>query len=206
MSGSHLVIFFRTDVVFFFYLGGFLRTRDIPLHVGRKAAYGLLITYVALVALRTMAPMFIDLAHQRPHWLTGATRSMRLVGVLACWSVFLQLARTRFGTVVARYGGLAFFLHAIHYPLIAEVKILLWHLVPAQTDGWLIAHFFISVAITVTIGMWVGVQLARRAPRLFALMNGGRPGLFAEPRATVPVRAPVPEPIATTSGAFKDAI
>ena len=206
MIGSHLVIFFRTDVVFFFYLGGFLRTREIPLHVGRKAAYGLLITYVTLVALRTMAPMFIDLAHQRPHWLTGATRSMRLVGVLACWSVFLQIARTRFGTAVARYGGLAFFLHAIHYPLIAEVKILLWHLVPAQTDGWLIAHFFVSVAVTVTIGMWVGVQLARRAPRLFALMNGGRPGLFAEPRAAVPARAPVAAADATTSGAFKDAI
>ncbi|MGA0587924.1 hypothetical protein ACO2Q2_12455 [Dyella sp. KRB-257] len=36
--GSDLLIFFRTDVVFFFYLGGFLRIQRIPLHIGRTTS------------------------------------------------------------------------------------------------------------------------------------------------------------------------
>jgi hypothetical protein len=174
--GGHLFIFFRTDVLFFFYLGGFLRIRRVPLHIGRTTSWWLLVTYVAVIALRTVAPLFMDLHAHRPELLTAATRSMRLLGVLACWGVFQQLARTRFGGFVASYGGLAFFLHSIHFPLIAEVKILLWPLLPAQTDGWLIVHYVASVTVTVVLGLSAGLLLVAKAPHVFALMNGGRPG------------------------------
>jgi hypothetical protein len=184
LLGSHLVIFFRTDVVFFFYIGGFLRIRRIPLHIGRGTAWSLMALYIALVALRTMAPLVLDLAGSRPEILTAATRSMRVLGVIACWGVFLQLASTRFGTLMASFGGLAFFLHSIHFPLIAEVKILLWPLLPAQTDGWLIAHYLASVTITVVIGLSAGLLLAAGAPGVFALMNGGRPGTGPQGRQT----------------------
>jgi succinoglycan biosynthesis protein ExoH len=177
MMGSTLLIFFRTDVVFFFYLGGFLRIRQIPLHIGRKTSWWLLAAYLAVVTLRTLAPMLVDLSAHRPEVLTAATRSMRLLGVLACWGCFQQWAQTRTGAAIASFGGLAFFLHSAHYPLIAEVKILLWPLLPSHADGWLIAHYLVSVAITVVIGMSVGLLLARNAPRVFALMNGGRPGM-----------------------------
>ncbi|MEI7035629.1 acyltransferase [Fulvimonas yonginensis] len=174
--GSDLLIFFRTDVVFFFYLGGFLRIRRVPLHIGRTTSWWLLVAYLVVVTLRTVAPLFIDLGAHRPELLTAATRSMRLLGVLACWGCFQQWAQTRTGATIARFGGLAFFLHSAHYPLIAEVKILLWPLLPSHADGWLIAHYVASVAITVAIGMSVGLLLARRLPSVFALMNGGRPG------------------------------
>lgn len=176
LAGSGLFIFFRTDVVFFFYLGAFLRIRQIPLHMASRTAWSLMALYVGVIALRTMAPLLIDLSGDRPLLLTLATRAMRLLGVVACWGVFLQMAGTRAGAVVARLGGLAFFLHSIHYPLIAEVKIVLVRFLPAQTDAWLIAHYIASVAVTVAIGMSVGLLLARHAPRVFALMNGGRPG------------------------------
>ena len=178
LAGSGLGIFFRTDVAFFFYLGGFIRTRGIELHIGRSAALGFLAGYVVLVALRALAPAMLDLNDGRPLLLTAATRAMRLVGVVACWGIFLQLARTRFGRFVAGYGGLAFFLHAMHFPLIAEVKIRLWQLVPAQTDAWLLVHFLGSVVLTVSLCMAAGLLLARWAPGAFALMNGGRPGLL----------------------------
>lgn len=173
IAGNDLIIFFRSDVVFFFYLGGFLRLRGAPLEIGRQATMVLVAGYVILVALRTLAPYYVDVV-EPPPLLAAATRAMRLVGVLACWGIFLQLAPTRFGTVVARYGGLAFFLHAAHYPLLAEVKILLWHLVPAETDSWMVAHYAASVAVTVAIGIAAGVLLARAAPSWFALLNGGR--------------------------------
>ena len=173
LAGNDLVIFFRSDVVFFFYVGGLLRLRGAPLEIGRQATLVLVAAYVILVAARTLAPYYVDVIDPPP-LLAAATRAMRLVGVLACWGVFLQLAPTRFGAVVARYGGLAFFLHAAHYPLIAEVKILLWHLLPAETDGWMVAHYAASVAVTVAIGVGAGVLLARTAPNWFALLNGGR--------------------------------
>lgn len=190
MAGSGLFIFFRTDVVFFFYLGAFLRIRRTPLHMGSVTAWSLMALYLVAVTLRTVAPVLIDLSGDRPIFLTLATRSMRLLGVVACWGVFLQLAGTRAGAVVARFGGLAFFLHSAHYPLIAEVKIVLSRFLPAPTDGWLIAHYVVSVAITVAIGMSAGLLLARQAPRVFALMNGGRSGTGPQGRLQPAVALP----------------
>ncbi|MGA0587925.1 hypothetical protein ACO2Q2_12460 [Dyella sp. KRB-257] len=45
-----------------------------------------------MVTLRTVAPLFIDLRVHRPELLTAATRSMRLLGVPACWGCFQQWA------------------------------------------------------------------------------------------------------------------
>jgi succinoglycan biosynthesis protein ExoH len=78
---------------------------------------------------------------------------------------------------MARYGGLAFFLHAAHFPLLAEVKILLWPLLPAETDGWMLAHYAASVLITIGLGVAAGILLARLFPRAFAFLNGGRAAL-----------------------------
>lgn len=171
ITDHDLWIFFRTDVVFFFYLGGLVRIRGVPVEIGWNATLALIALYVALVALRTLAPYVIDGA---PALLDYSTRAMRLVGVLACWGLITRVAPTRFGARVARYGGLAFFLHAAHFPLLAEVKILLWHLVPEPTDSWMIAHYAVSVAATVVIGVSVGMLLARWKPHWFAMLNGGR--------------------------------
>lgn len=198
---SHLVIFFRTDVVFFFYLGGLLRTRQVPLHIGRTTAWSLMALYVALVVLRTIAPVLMDFSSgPRPQLLDLATRLMRPLGVVACWGVFVQLARTRMGGVVARYGGLAFFLHSIHFPLIAEVKILLWRLLPAHTDGWLIAHYLTSVTVTVAIGLSIGLLLATKFPAVFALMNGGRPGTGPQGQPSAKPAAVAPTPVSSIGG------
>lgn len=218
LADSNLFIFFRTDVVFFFYLGGFLRLRQLPLHVGRTTAWVLMGIYMVLVGLRTVAPWLLELVHGvaphwangggRPEWLNTGTRSLRLLGVVACWGVFQQLAFTRVGTVIARYGGLAFFLHSAHYPLIAEIKVLLWPLLPAHTDGWLLVHFVASVAATVAIGISLGLLLAHKAPKVFALMNGGRPGTgpqgkditaTAPAQVTRPAEVPVREQVAAVS-------
>jgi hypothetical protein len=102
------------------------------------------------------------------------TRGMRLIGVLACWGVFQRIALTPMGAVVARYGGFAFFLHAAHYPLLAEVKLVLWPLMPAQTQAWMLLHYLMSVAITVAIGIGLGIALTQFAPKAFSLLNGGR--------------------------------
>lgn len=174
LAGHDLFVFFRTDVAFFFYLGGFLRMHRLPLEIGRGATLALLALYVVLVALRTAAPLAVDVHPHRPELLDMATRAMRPIGVLACWGLCLQLARTRVGTAIARYGGLSFFVFATHFPLIAAVKLALWPLLPAESDGWMIAHYAASVALTVAISLSLGLFVARFLPGAFAWMNGGR--------------------------------
>lgn len=186
LMGSGMFIFFRPDVVFFFYLGGFLRMYRVPLDIGLRPTVVLFALYVGLIALRALAPMFLDFSHPRPELLTLATRLTRLVGVLACWGVLLQLSPTRLGAALARYGGLTFFLYAAHFPLLAGVKILLWHWVPAETDGWMIAHYVSSVTVTVAIALSGALLLARVVPNWFSLMNGGRLA-FGESRKILPV-------------------
>ena len=171
LLGHDLWIFFRTDVVFFFYLGGLIRLRELPVEISWRAALFFLGAYLLMCAVRTLAPYVVD---GDPAILQVMTRSMRLVGVLACWGLFQRIALTPMGMRVAHYGGLAFFLHAAHYPLIAEVKLILWDLLPAETQPWMLAHYVVSVLVTVMIGIGLGLLLTRFASRAFALLNGGR--------------------------------
>lgn len=191
LVGADLVVFFRPDVLFFFYLGGFLRLRNAPLEIGLRSTMVLIALYVLLVVLRALAPMAVDIGHPRPELLTLGTRALRLIGVLACWGMALHLGRTRLGGALARYGGFSFFLYAAHFPLLAQVKIVLWRWVPAESDAWMIVHYLLSVAATVVIAFSLGLLLARAVPNWFAAMNGGRI-VFAEPRRLPAITPPVP--------------
>ena len=201
ISGSHLLVFFRSDVVLFFYVGGMLRIRGTPLWIGPRMTWILLGSYVLLVALRALAPSVIDMSMHRPEWLTAATRATRLLGVPACWGLLLRLAQHPSGMRISRYGGLSLFLHAAHFPLLLAVKLVLWRWVPATTDGWLLLHYLASVAVTVAIGLSAGLLLVKYAPRVFALMNGGRliPAARGPAETTRtpshPLASPAPEPV-----------
>ena len=191
MIGHELWVFFRADVVLFFYLGGFMRMYKVPLELGRKTVAVALLLYIALVALRAGAPLVLDLEQGRPVLLTAATRAMRLLGVVACWGLLLQLSATRLGVRIARLGGLAFFVYALHFPLIAQIKLMLWPLLPAQSDGWMLAHYAITVAVTALMTISAALVLNQVAPRLFSVLNGGRSGL-AQPARTHPASHSLP--------------
>lgn len=164
-------IFFRPDVPFFFYIGGLIRSKEINPGFTGRATLVLVAIYVAVVAARTMAPYFLEDATPG---LGAVTRMMRLIGVLACWGVFLHLARTALGASLAKWGSLAFFLHAAHFPLMAEVKLLLWNLLPRVNDFWMVTHYLVSVFVTIALALGVGVLLSQYQPKLFAVLNGGR--------------------------------
>ena len=175
LSGYVVPGFLRMDVPLFFYIGGLLCVRKMPLEVSLRTTVILASVYILMVAIRALAPYFlVDSTYQTSGTLAAATRAMRLVGVIACWGIFLRLSPTKLGEAVARYSSLAFFLHSAHYPLLAAVKIVLWKVTPTDTDGWMLMHYFASVIITTAIGLGTGLILARHAPGLFALFNGGR--------------------------------
>ena len=172
-------IFLRPDVAFFFYIGGLLRRLAAPLGIGRRSTLALLAVYLSLVAIRTALPWFIDDAGPL---LSVATRAMRLVGVVACWGVFLRFAATPSGKRLAAFGSIAFFLYAMHFPLMAAVKMVLWKLLPQINDFWMIAHYLVSVSVTIALCLLAARFLARVWPGAFLVLNGGRDPGF-EPRA-----------------------
>lgn len=166
-----LEIFFRPDVLFFFYMGGLLRVKGARLGISWQATRWLLLIYIALVVGRALAPYVIA---ESTVALTLTTRCMRLLGVLACWGFFLKVAATSFGARVARWGVLAFFLYAMHFPLMAEIKLILWDAMPRINDFWMVTHYLASVATTIAVALATGILMSRYVPRVFALLNGGR--------------------------------
>jgi succinoglycan biosynthesis protein ExoH len=167
----NLEIFFRPDVLFFFYVGGLIRAKGFDVKLSRRAINVFFVAYCLFVALRALAPYVFD---DSTPLLAAFTRAMRLVGVFACWGLFLRLAASRFGRPLARWGPLAFFLYAAHFPLMAEIKLQLWRLFPAANDFWMVAHYLASVSLTVVIALGTATLLARYVPDIFALLNGGR--------------------------------
>ena len=168
-------IFLRPDVPFFFFMGGLIRASRADVGVGARATIILSSIYVLLVTARALAPYLIDESA-----LLGAyTRLMRVIGALACWGIFLRIASTELGISLSRWGPFAFFLFAAHFPLMAEVKLLLWKLLPAVNDFWMVAHFLVSVVLTVILCLGIAVLLARYVPGVFALLNGGRVPLLS---------------------------
>lgn len=168
-------IFIRTDVLFFFYLGGLARMRGTDLWIDWRVARVLLLTYALLMAARALAPAVFDMNDPQQHYIIDlATRLSRPLGVVACWGFCLRLAATQLGGAIGRYGGFAFFLHAAHFPLIAFVKFVLWRMVPAETDAWMIAHYVASVAMTVSLTALAAMVVFRISPALYGFLAGGR--------------------------------
>ena len=175
ISGGTLGIFVRTDVVFFFYLGGVLQQRRAELEVSWSTTRIVLACYLALAVLLALSPLVMDTRSPHGEMLMDiATRAIRPVGVVACWGVALRIAATPAGVWLARYGGFAFFLHAAHFPLIVAVKGALWRLLPAESDGWMLVHYVASVGVTVLLAAFAGACLYRVAPALYAFLAGGR--------------------------------
>ncbi|CAN5230924.1 acyltransferase [soil metagenome] len=193
LAGSHLGLFFRTDVPFFFYLGAFIRQRPaVKLSLPWNATLAFALIYIVLAGLRAYAPGWIDFTDGAPRWLDVATRAMRIIGVLACWGLVCRVAASDLGARIAPYGGLSYFLFATHWPLIEFVKMGLWQLLPGETDGWMLLHYFASASITVAISLGLGAALAQVFPGVFAWMNGGRELVQSRTVRTQPLAAAAP--------------
>jgi hypothetical protein len=164
-------IFLRPDVAFFFFLGGLIRSTRTDVGVSARATVILSGIYVVMVTARALAPYLIE---ESTALLAGYTRLMRLVGALACWGLFLRIAGTDLGKSLSRWGPFAFFLYAAHFPLMAEVKLRLWNVLPAVNDFWMVVHFFASVVLTVVLCLGAAVLFAKFVPGVFGVLNGGR--------------------------------
>ena len=73
--------------------------------------------FLALTALRTGLPHITPSEHWTHRLFGVSTRSLRLMSVIAFWGVAPFLIETWLGRQLLKVSGLAFFLHAIHWPM-----------------------------------------------------------------------------------------
>jgi hypothetical protein len=174
--GFSFGIFFRTDVLFFFYIGGLLQLRNLDIErVGARWRNPFMLAFVVLVCLRTIAPNYIPENSPADHLLFEfCTRILRCVGVAAIWLSSAWLIRTAAGIVLIRYGALAFFVFAAHWPLNQFVKTFLAWLIPWNTDLMQVANYLLTTVLTIALAILGAHAVARFTPRLFGVLSGGR--------------------------------
>ncbi|MBM6593282.1 acyltransferase family protein [Microvirga pudoricolor] len=170
------VIFFRPDVLFFFYLGGMARLRYWNLDfVSARNGVVLMAIYVVLIGLRTLAPAFIPEDGTLGEFLYGpGTRLLRVLGVAAFWGCAPLLMNTFWGRRVTALGAVAFFLHSIHWPLNQFIKEGLARVIPGNGDAALLLNYFATIAITLAVALLIAKLMTTFTPRLFSHLSGGR--------------------------------
>jgi hypothetical protein len=170
-------IFFRPDMLAFFYFGGLLRVTDAPLKIGGRTTLILGLIALVFTALRALGPLYLPAPLSFETFpLTIVMRIFRLVSVVACWGLFLYMGRHPWGRALARYSGVAIFVFATHALVLGLLKYALWPLIPGQSDLWMLAHYALCIGLTLAVVYPTGMLLERYAPKLFSFLIGGRAG------------------------------
>lgn len=194
LADVDIAIFFRNDVLFFFYLGGLVRLCGWNLDfLSPKASVLAMGVYLVLVGLRTAAPSFIQENTLLSEFVTGpGTRSLRLLGVVAFWGCAPFLMRTYMGRQITAWGALAFFLHSIHWPLNQFIKAGLAGVLPAEGDIGFLVNYLATVILTLVAAFLIAWALNAIAPSLFSHLSGGRPFGRAKRKADAPLASASP--------------
>lgn len=184
LSDFDFWIFFRTDVLFFFYIGGLLRVWNVDVaHAAPRRGIAMFCLFMVLVAARTIGPHFIPEAGAAGTILFEiGSRIMRAVGVVALWLVAPVIVATAPGRAIAALGSVAFFLHAFHWPLNQFVKHGLAMLLPSAGDTGMIFIYLATGTVTIALSIAAGAGLQRLWPSLYHILSGGRADLSSRSR------------------------
>jgi succinoglycan biosynthesis protein ExoH len=161
--------------LFFFYIGAVVRTQNLPLDaITPRAACVLMAALILLTALRTGLPYVTPEGHWVNRLFGVSTRGLRLLSVFAFWGFAPFLLNTWLGRQILKISGLAFFLHAIHWPMNQMFKYSLADIVPNNGDAAMLAVFFGTSLLTVATAIVIAFALAALFPGLFLHLSGGR--------------------------------
>lgn len=195
LADFDVAIFFRNDVLFFFYLGGLVRLCGWNLEfLSPRASVVAMAAYLFLVGLRTAAPSFVPEGTLLSEFITGpGTRSLRLLGVVAFWGCAPFLMRTFVGQQITAWGTLAFFLHSIHWPLNQFIKAGFAGVLPAEGEIGLLVNYLLTVVTTLIAAFAIAWALNAIAPSLFSHLSGGRPFGRSKKKVNAPLAASSPK-------------
>ncbi|MBF9197526.1 acyltransferase family protein [Microvirga terrestris] len=176
LTGIDLPLYFRTDVLFFFYLGGLIRMRSWNLDFIRPQTALIAMTfYLLLIGFRAIAPHFILEDSQIGGFLYGpGTRGLRLLGIVAFWGCAPYLMNNALGRRITAFGALAFFLHSIHWPLNQFIKAGLSAAIPIDGEIGLLTNYFATAVLTLAMAFGIASAINSLSPTLFSHLSGGR--------------------------------
>jgi succinoglycan biosynthesis protein ExoH len=175
MGNFNIPIFFRSDVLFFFYIGAVIRSQNVPLDaITPRVACALMLALILLTAVRTGLPYVTPKGHWVNRLFGVSTRSLRLLSVFAFWGFAPFLLNTWLGKQMLKISGLAFFLHAIHWPMNQIFKYSLADILPNGGDAAMLTVFFGTSLLTVATAIMIAFALAALSPGLFSHLSGGR--------------------------------
>lgn len=174
-------VFFSGNVPLFFTVGAWLaRPGGIGLHAALQAVSR---AFWLLAPLFTAALLLRIMAHELPplRETLGGYQFLcllRILGVLSFIGLLLRLVEGQgaLAGLLLRYSGYSFFLFAAHFPVIELYQVAVLQ-VPghASTPGLLLSWALLPLLTIVSV-VWVARVLERHAPRVFAVLNGGRSG------------------------------
>lgn len=178
LGNFKLGIFFRTDVLFFFYVGGLIQVRGWPVQpLPSRTAVAVLLAYAILIGVRTLVPSMVSLDSETAVTVLNIlTRLLRILGVVALWSAAPLLLRTRIGQWMVQMSALAFFLHAVHWPMNQFIKIGIDKAFPDRQEWTLLLNYVGTTLLTIAAAILIARVLDAVAPQFFRHLSGGRSG------------------------------
>lgn len=167
-------VFLRLDTFLFFWFGATLAIHRVDVTPNERLALPLGAAFLLAVVARTLAPWLTGVAESL--WLDLGAALMRILGVAAVWSVSGMLARATIGRLAKPWAPYAFFIYCAHFPLILYIKSVLGRAWGPESDAALVAHYLVTVALTLAAIALLTRMLASLSPGLLAVLSGGRLG------------------------------
>ncbi len=174
---ASLYVVLKRSILFSFSLGIYIGLNNIDLKgLDRYATVGSLALLGSSAVLATVIYMT---GPTLPDWVQLFRNTLAIAGALGFWLLSAPLIKTQVGQRLSRTGSLSFWIFCGHYPLL----ILMW-IVWGKTDISIYPLFFVLSLILLFPLLTVSNNLCRNlAPRLYAVLTGGRTKKQAEKRA-----------------------
>ncbi|MEY4640382.1 MAG: hypothetical protein RLZZ227_376 [Pseudomonadota bacterium] len=172
-------LFFSGNVPMFFTLGAYLAQPRSPgltrsLEQLRVYRTPLLLLFGGALFVRVMSHLAgpLELALHSHQFLC----LLRILGVLAIAALLydMVLTQTALTLRIERYSGCAFFMFAMHYPLIELLQELVVLIPGHATSVGLLLSWLLVPALTIVITLASALACERHLPALFRVLNGGR--------------------------------
>jgi hypothetical protein len=120
---------------------------------------------------------------------------LRVLGVLAIAGQVSRFVTGQHASAafLVRYSCYAFFIFAVHFPLIELVQVTVLQIPGHATAGGMVLSWMLVPTVTIAIALLLAVALEKHAPGAFGILNGGRGSRAVSARSERPEGAGVME-------------